>query len=321
MRSTNRKGSGLIGLAVAIGLAALSVQAMARDRYEEKFEKTEALARDGRVYLNNISGDIEIKSWDKDEVRIEAVKSSEASSEAKAKEKIGLVAIEVTKEGDSLRIIAKYPQERKFWGGDSINVSVDFKLWIPAKASMEVKSVSGDVEFAAIGGSAKAGCVSGNVTLRKGANGADLNTVSGEVVANDIVGNVELKTVSGNIEITGVKGSVEAETVSGGIELSGVSGASFVNAKTLSGDVVYKGRIEPRGTYRFKSHSGDVKLTLPADSAFEFDAETFSGTIDSDFEIQVQGKMSPREVHGIVNKGGAEVKLGSFSGSIDLKKS
>ena len=321
MKHMRKEKGRMIAIAVAIGIATLSLQGIARDRTEEKFEKTEALARDGRVFLSNISGDIEIKSWDKDEVKIEALKTSEASSEAKARENLGQVTIEVTKEGDTLRIVTKYPHEGKSWGDNSVNVSVDYKLWIPSKASTEVKSVSGDVALEAIGGSAKTSAVSGNITLRKAGNGADLNTVSGEIEIKEVAGNADLKTVSGNINISGIKGSIEAETVSGGIEMSGVTGASFVNAKTLSGDVGYAGKIEARGTYRLKSHSGDIRMTLPADSAFEFDAETFSGAIDSDFQIEVSGKMSPREVHGVVNKGGAEIKLSSFSGGIDLKKS
>jgi hypothetical protein len=62
-------------------------------------------------------------------------------------------------------------------------------------------------------------------------------------------------------------------------------------------------------------------MTIPANSAFEFDAGTFSGVIDSDFPVEVSGKMSSRELHGVVNKGGSALRLSTFSGDIDLKKS
>jgi DUF4097 and DUF4098 domain-containing protein YvlB len=109
--------------------------------------------------------------------------------------------------------------------------------------------------------------------------------------------------------------------VSGGIEMSEISGAAGINAKTLSGNVDYRGLLEAKGRYSLKSHSGNVRMSLPADSAFSFDAETFSGVVDSDFKIEVSGKISSREVHGNINGGGAEVQLSTFSGSIDLKKS
>ena len=89
----------------------------------------------------------------------------------------------------------------------------------------------------------------------------------------------------------------------------------------MSGGVVYRGHINRQGNYTFKSHSGGVTLYLPADSAFDFDAETFSGDIETDFEIKVMGKVSPKEMSGTVNGGGATLKVSSFSGDIKLKKS
>ena len=199
-------------------------------------------------------------------------------------------------------------------------MSVNYKLWIPSAASAEVKSVSGDVDLEAIGGALKAKVVSGSIALRKAASGAELTTVSGEVTLEDVAGNVYLKTVSGDIEAGRIKGSIEAESVSGGIELRGVSGAAGVDAKTISGNVVFEGGLEGKGRYSFKSHSGDIRISLPADAAFSFDAETFSGVVDSDFKIEVSGKVSPRELHGTINGGGAELRLATFSGSVDLKK-
>jgi DUF4097 and DUF4098 domain-containing protein YvlB len=321
MRYGRMTRAGMIAAIVALGVGALSLSVLAKDRYEEKFEKTEALAKDGKVFLANVSGDVAVKTWDKAEVRIEALKVSRASSEAKAKENCAQVTIEVTREAGILRIETKYPDQKRFWGGDSLNVSVDYKLWVPSGASVEVKSVSGDVDLESLGGAVKARVVSGSIILRQAAAGADLNTVSGDLTLENVTGNVYLKTVSGNIEAVRVKGSIEAESVSGGIEMSEISGAAGINAKTVSGDVDYLGGLEAKGRYSLKSHSGNVRMSLPADAAFSFDAETFSGGVDSDFKIEVSGKISPREVHGTINGGGAEVQLSTFSGSIDLKKS
>lgn len=307
-------------LGTAFVLAFVAAPAMAEEKYQENFAKTEALAKNGKFYLNNISGRIEIATWKEAQVKIEATKTSKASSMAKAKENAAQVTIEVTKETDLVRVETKYPKRSGgFWGGDSINVSVDYKVWVPDQAAVELRSVSGDVMVAPLGGMAKIGCVSGDVDL-KGAAGADVDLVSGELTLENIVGDVYLKAVSGDIRATGVKGSIEVEAVSGDIELRDVSEAQTVSAKSVSGGITYSGKIKAGGRYELKAHSGDVRMTIPADSTFDFEANTFSGSIDSDFEIQVVGKISPREIHGTVGKGGATIKLKSFSGSIDLKK-
>ena len=309
------------GLALLVGLALVAGPAWAaREKHEEKFEKTEALARDGKVFLSNISGDNVIKTWKENRVRILALKVSQASTAAKAKENAGEVTIEVTREGDTLRIETKYPKRRTPWGGqDSINVSVDYELWVPEGASIEVRSISGNVNVAPIGGRARINSVSGDVEIL-GAAGADVDLVSGDLRVENIAGDAYVKAVSGDIRLSGIKGSVGAESVSGDIELKGVSEAASVTGKIVSGSMTYEGMIKLGGRYELEAHSGTVRMTIPASSSFDLEADTFSGVIDSEFEIQVSGKISPREVRGTVGKGGATVRLKSFSGDIELKK-
>jgi DUF4097 and DUF4098 domain-containing protein YvlB len=310
-------------LAISLGLVIIATVgaglAFGREKYEEKFAKTEALAKDGKVYLANISGDIEIKSWKEDQVKIEALKVSEASTLEKAKENAALVPIEVSNGASVVRIETKYPSGRGFWGNNSLNVSVSYKLWIPEKASVDVKSVSGDVHVDPIGGAAKVRSVSGNVDVL-GAAGADVNLTSGDLTVANIMGDAYIKTVSGTVRATKVQGSVETESVSGDLELKDVSEARTVTGKTISGDITYVGTILAGGNYELTAHSGNVVMQIPANSSFDLEAGTFSGVIDSDFEIQVEGKISPKEIHGTVAKGGARIRVKSFSGNIELKK-
>jgi len=319
MNNLRMKKALAISLCLAFVATVGAGLAFGRERYEEKFAKTEALAKDGKVNLRNISGDIEIKSWKEDQVKIEALKVSEASTLDKAKENAALVPIEVAKEAGVLRIETKYPERKDFWGNDSINVSVSYKLWIPEKASVDVKSVSGDVHIDPIGGSAKVRSISGNVDVL-GAAGADVNLTSGDLTVANIMGDAYIKTVSGTVKATKVQGSVETESVSGDLELKDVSEARTVTGKTISGDITYVGTILAGGNYELTAHSGNVVMQIPADASFDLEASTFSGVIDSDFQIVVEGKISPKEIHGTVNKGGARIRAKSFSGNVEIKK-
>jgi len=310
----------VILLAVAFAAAFAATPALAEQKFEEKFEKTVPLTQAGKLSLNNVSGQIEVMTWKDAQVKIEALKTSKADTAEKAKENAAKVTIEVTGDADLVSIDTKYPKRTGgFWGGDSIKVSVDYKIWVPEKATVEIKSVSGDVQVAPIGGPAKIKCVSGNVGLG-GAAGADVDLVSGDLTLANIAGDAFIKAVSGDIGVTGIKGSVEVEAVSGDIELLEVSGAQTVNAKSVSGNITYNGAIREDGRYEIKAHSGDVRMTIPAASSFDLEANTFSGDIASDFEIKVAGKISPREIRGTVGKGGATVILKTFSGNVDLKK-
>ncbi len=306
--------------AVALVAVLVAAPALAEQKFEEKFEKTVPLSKAGTLYLTNISGQIEVLTWKDAQVKIEALKTSKADSVDKAKENAAKVTIEVTGETDRVSVETKYPKRiGGFWGGDSINVSVDYKVWVPEQAAVEVKSVSGDVKIAPIGGKAKIDSVSGNVGIR-GAAGAEVKLVSGDLEMENVAGDAFIKAVSGDIDITRIKGSIEADAVSGDIVLKDVADAQTVDIKTVSGNVTYSGDLKAGGRYELKTHSGDVRMTIPAGSGFDLEANTFSGDIETDFEITVSGKISPREIRGTVGKGGATLVLKSFSGNVDLKK-
>ncbi len=306
--------------AAAFIVALVAAPALAEQKFEEKFDKTVPLSKTGTLYLSNISGQIEVMTWKDAQVRIEALKTSKANSLDRAKENAAKVTIEVTGEADRVSVETKYPKHiGGFWGGDSISVSVDYKVWVPEQAAVEVKSISGDVKVAPIGGKAKINSVSGNVGLR-GAAGAEVKLVSGALEMENIVGDAFVKAVSGDIDITRIKGSIEANAVSGDIVLKDVAEAQTVDIETVSGNVTYSGDLKAGGRYELKTHSGDVRMAIPAGAGFDLEAYTFSGDIESDFEITVQGRISPREIRGTVGKGGTTLVLKSFSGNVDLKK-
>jgi len=45
-----------------------------RGAFTEEFHQTYALASDGRVELENVDGAVHISTWDRDEVKVDAVK-------------------------------------------------------------------------------------------------------------------------------------------------------------------------------------------------------------------------------------------------------
>ena len=318
MKHLRMTKTAILGISLLLRFAFSLSASAAKEKYEEKFEKTAALSKEGKVDISNVSGNIEIRVWAQDQVKIQALKVSEASSLDKAKENAARVNIEVTEEGNVLRIETKYP--KSLFGGSGINVSVDYWVWMPEKASLEANNISGNVDVEGPGGPVDISSISGDVRLRKAAKGASCSTISGNLEVEGVSGDLFLKSISGNITAAQIRGSIQGETVSGNLDMKEVSEANVVRFKALSGEIVYRGRINREGTYSLKTHSGGIEMLLPADSAFDFEANTFSGSIDSDFEIKIAGKISEKEMRGVVNGGGASVKLSSFSGDIKLKK-
>lgn len=317
-----------------LGMNPLGASLDDKVRHEERFEKTESIDRDGKVEVRNLSGDVEVKTWDKNEVKIEALKVSRASSMEKAKENAQKVSIEVKREDGILKIESIYPRPSV----KGLNVSIDYNVMIPSEASIEARSMSGDVTMENVGGKAAAETKSGNVKItgaRNGAKGETMSgdvtvanienglycrTASGDVEAKNVTGSAELKCVSGNVTAENIRGDVEAETVSGSVKMLGISGAGVIKGKTMSGSVVYEGEVTSSGRYSLQAHSGKVEMKIPSGSAFDLDASAFSGTINTEFDVVFSGKLNKQSIRGSVNGGGADVMLKTFSGNIYLRK-
>jgi DUF4097 and DUF4098 domain-containing protein YvlB len=102
--------------------------------------------------------------------------------------------------------------------------------------------------------------------------------------------------------------------------------SSHVSAETVSASVTYVGSIDPSGSYEFSTHSGNVHLEIPENSAADLFLETFSGRISSAFPITLQpGDISAMARHGkkmefTIGKGGARITASTFSGNIIIDR-
>jgi DUF4097 and DUF4098 domain-containing protein YvlB len=197
-----------------MGLATVAAAARS-DRASESFSRTYPLAADGRVSLSNVSGNIRIVGWDRNEVQLEAVKHADSQEDLQA------IRIDINASPDAIEIETKYPHH---FFDDHHSGSVEYTLSVPNRVRIDsVKLVSGDVRLEGLRGDVDASSVSGRIRASGLAGALHLSSVSGGIEANfdrDLGRHVSLSTVSGSIVLGLVEDAnadVSAETVSGGI--------------------------------------------------------------------------------------------------------
>ena len=279
---------------------------------EEKIDKVYSLDREGKVYLENVSGDIVVKTWGKNEVKILARKTALKESD------LDKVTVDINETGDNIRIITKY---KKTWGlSQSVNASVYYDLFIPDRAQMRVKSVSGSVEAMKIGGPVDIETVSGKIDVVEAGRGVRCKSISGDIFVEEITGDSTLKSTSGKIKAEDLKGSVEANTVSGTIEIKKFSLAEEIDMESISGDIKLQGELSPGGIYEFNTISGRIRLDLPSKSDFELQTKTMSGDVRCEFDLKISGKITRNRMQGVAGKGGSSLKISSLSGDIIINK-
>src|SRR5947208_12058727 len=116
-------------LGTLAALLTLGLQAHASDHrgsLTEEFHQTYAITADGRVELDNINGDVHISSWDRNEVKVDAIKYADT------KEGLEEAKIEVDAGTDSISIRTKYPSHNNTWNWGSHNnpASVEYTLTV-----------------------------------------------------------------------------------------------------------------------------------------------------------------------------------------------
>jgi DUF4097 and DUF4098 domain-containing protein YvlB len=147
-----------------------------------------------------------------------------------------------------------------------------------------------------------------------------ISTASGNIKAEGVSGKLHLNTASGDVTLQGVGGEIRASTASGTVKVRDAAGS--VNASSASGDVdVELTRIEGNGDMRFSTASGDVNVRMPASLDARVDMSTVSGSIDTDFPIEVKDNRhgSGSSAHGLLGSGSRSLKLSSASGDVRLK--
>jgi DUF4097 and DUF4098 domain-containing protein YvlB len=213
-------GSVLGAICAVLSLALGAHASDHRGALTEEFHQTYTLTADGRVELDNINGSVHITGWDRNEVKVDAVKYADT------KERLDEAKIEVDSHGNSLSIRTKYPDHDNTWNWGSRNnpASVEYTLTVPRAVRLdEIKLINGSLDVSGVSGEVRASCINGRLEAHNLAGRARLSTINGRLNAQfDQLArqDMELNSVNGSVDLTIPSDSnaeVEASTVSGNI--------------------------------------------------------------------------------------------------------
>ena len=219
-KSATWLGAALGTLCALLTFALTAHAADHRGSLTEEFHQTYAISADGRIELDNINGDVHISSWDRNEVKVDAVKYADT------KERLEEAKIEIDSGKEYLSIRTRYPGHDNNWNWGSHNnpASVEYTLTVPRTAKLdEIKLINGALDIKGMAGEVRASCINGRLDAQDLSGRAELSTVNGRLEAkfDQLAGqSVDLNSVNGSLSLTIPSDSnaeIEANTVSGNI--------------------------------------------------------------------------------------------------------
>jgi hypothetical protein len=275
--------------------------------------ETRPLAARGHVAVENLKGRIEVRAWERNEVKIEGSLGQ------------GVEKLEILGDAQHLSVKVKYPKSGGlgFFSGTDKSEPSQLRLMVPLKADLEIDAVSADVDVSGVAaGELSIDSVSGDVTVVGAPSEATIDSVSGDLKLILNSDKVSTESVSGDIDLRGrLGGDVHVETVSGDVDVAGhQSSVRKLNGNSVSGDMRIGTALASGGRIGLESVSGNLTLRVPANLSAEVRGESFSGDLAAP-NVQIN-----RPKHGPgssfehrYGNGDGEITLESFSGDASLQ--
>ncbi len=260
----------------------------------------------GEVVISNVSGTVDVRGWDRNEVQVTG--------------HLGSSVERVDLESSGGRTIVKVvlPNRGSRDGDATIEVQV------PKNSRVEVSAVSADVSSRGVLGTQRLNSVSGEITADVSGNESAARSVSGDVTLRGVgkPASVRVSSVSGSLDITNFGGKVEVVTVSGDARVQ-VGEANDIRGRTTSGNLELFGKLTRDARVDVEGVSGDLMLRLSAPGGLSADIESFSGDIEGCLAKGVvsvskygPGKRLNLRASGV--ESGARIRAKTLSGDVDI---
>jgi hypothetical protein len=259
-------------------------------------DTTFTVAQGTRLQVETQGGDITVRAWDRNQVRVQAAHSRR--THVKVQSSGAVVILEAEAERGPANM-------------------VDYTLTVPAWMALNLEGLYSTIDVTGVRGAVTAETVEGDITVKGPAESLKLESVQGRIIAAGTRGPATLTTVSEGIEASDMHGDLIAETVSGNIVLRGIN-AKMVEAETVSGTILLDGRILDGGSYTLLTHSGGVMVTIAEGSNVNIATATGSGSVRATFPLPAGERPSRRRQNYRLGSGSATLDIEAFSGSILL---
>lgn len=287
--------------ALVCALTVAHPDAQERQARAPQTDRTVPVSRGARLSVDNSTGQVVVRTWDKDALRVQARHASRTT-------------INIRSGAGSVQIGASSQNQP----GGPVEYEITAPAWMPIK-------IEGQNTFVTVEGAqseVSVATVRGDIVIKGGSGSIIGKTIEGEVIVEGARGRINASSVNEGVRISGTTGDITAETTNGSITLTKIESSS-VDVATINGDVVYDGAIPDQGRFSITTHNGDIVMSVPEHANVTFSVRTYSGEFNTVVSLKGPDRSEVRRGRRVLytlGRGGAEVELESFGGAIRLRR-
>lgn len=288
-------------VAVTVAAALLLAQAARADQVEKSAQADPR----GEVVISNVSGEVQVTGWDRNEVHVSADLSDDDQR------------LEFKTSGARTTIEVVLPR------GHGDQGSTDLIVRVPRNSSLTMTTVSADQTIKDVRGMQRLQAVSGMIQTELWNEDLEVKNVSGEVHVRGHNGKGVLRagSVSGGLHLDDIGSEMELNTVTGDMRVR-VSELSKARIRTTNGDIELRAakmtddvRIDAEGI------NGDLRFRFPRTLDAEFDISTFNGDIDNCFGPKPHRTSEYGPGNSLRFKegnGDGRIRIKAFNGTVEI---
>jgi hypothetical protein len=276
----------------------LAILAAASLALAQQTDTTLAVHQGTRLDVENFGGEIVVRTWTQDRVRIQASHSTRDR-------------IDISASTSAIRVEA---ESRR-----GMPHLVEYQITVPVWMALDLSGVSTDVRVEGTRATVRIETVEGDVSVTGGTEDVSVQSVEGNVTVTGARARVDAQSVDGDVRLTGIVGDIVAETVDGAIVIHDAQAAT-VEASTVDGDILYIGSIRDGGRYDLATHDGTITIGIPEGASAAVTVASFDGEFDATFPVQLQNATPGRRFSFTIGTGSARIQLETFDGQILLRR-
>jgi DUF4097 and DUF4098 domain-containing protein YvlB len=271
--------------------------------YNSHIDKVFEVESGGLLDIKDISGDVTVTSWERNQVEVKVTIKINVFTENEAKEILKRFKDNFEKEGNTVRI--RGMSERNW-------IQSRYSITVPRKFNLDIQTRGGDISI---------GMITGDVTCSTSGGDIDLRTVSGKVKVNTSGGDLNFSEITGAIDANTSGGDVNLKNISDGdcnINTSGGSisldhAESNVTLKTSGGDITVRSIKGELGLY---TSGGDIDVIECSGSRATM--KTSGGDISL---IDLKCKVEAHTSGGDISGNGFDLPLSVYTSGGDIELS
>lgn len=271
--------------------AALSAGFQGPQAQAPDLDETVAVTRGARLSVENRAGEVVMRVWDRDAVRVTARQSARARANVRGADNM----VWVTGRGLG---------------------SIDYEITVPSWMPVKVTGHYNYIQLNGMGSEVTAQNVRGDIDIRGGRGFITAKSIEGHIRIVGAEGKVVAMAVNDHVTIENAAGELTVDATNGNVTMTGIKAAA-VSIGALNGTVRYTGTLAENGRYAFTTHNGSIILQVQPNPNATFYVRTYEGSFRQDLGLKPQGEARQGRRNTYVSgNGSAQVELESFNGGV-----